>query len=112
MSGHTIRYVVYQDRGWWVAQCLEHDLCTSSKKRDDLPRQIRAQLRLRLAVDRKKGRAPFQGLPTAPSKFWKMYEQAKPMGAFELGEPLVTRLWSMLRRRFPTTHAEVCMAAA
>ena len=107
MSGYSVRYVVFQDRGWWVAQCLEHDLCTSARRQDQLRRKIKAQLRLRLAVDMKKGRAPFEGLPPAPGKFWKMYESASPMGAIEFGTPWVDRLLGALRRKLPTDRKSV-----
>ncbi len=69
----TIRAVVFEDRGRWLAQCLEYDLCTSAKDRKELIRKLTAQLRLQIALDRAKGREPFKALPRAPQKFWDLY---------------------------------------
>lgn len=69
----TIRAVIYQARGRWIAQCLEHDLCTSAGNRSELTRKLSAQLRLQIMLDPGKGKSPFQDLPRAPKEFWDMY---------------------------------------
>lgn len=69
----SIRAVVFQDRGWWVAQCLEYDLCTSAKVRKELTRRLASQLRLQMIIDLAAGKRPFRDLPQAPQRFWNMY---------------------------------------
>lgn len=69
----TIRAVVFESRGWLVAQCLEADLCTSAKDRKELIRNLTAQVRLQITLDLAKGRQPLSALPRAPQKFWDMY---------------------------------------
>lgn len=74
----SIRAVVFQDRGWWVAQCLEYDLCTSAKDRKELTRKLASQLRLQMILDLNRGKRPFQDLPRAPQRFWEMYSGSTP----------------------------------
>ncbi|HEX7185804.1 MAG TPA: hypothetical protein VF756_28525 [Thermoanaerobaculia bacterium] len=78
-SAYFVRAVVFYDREWWVAQCLEHDLCTSSKKREELPRKLIAQLRTQIAADSLRGKRPFEDLPKAPEKFWRLYKKGVPL---------------------------------
>lgn len=74
----SIRAVVFQEGGRWVAQCLEYDLCTSAGDRRELTRKLASQLRLQMMLDLTKGNEPFQGLPRAPQKFWDLYSSSKP----------------------------------
>ena len=108
----TIHVVVFEDRGWWVAQCLEHDLCTSSKDLKDLPRQIASQLRLQMTLDRRGGRQPFEGLPRAPQKFWDLYQQATPHGVVKLEGSLLSRILKVLQSRVPSLQAQLSLAGA
>lgn len=106
----TIHVVVFEDRGWWVAQCLEYDLCTSSKELEDLPKQIASQLRLQVALDRKKGREPFEGLPRSPQKFWDLYEQATPHTVVKLQGSMISRILRSLE--IPDLQAQLSLAGA
>ena len=112
MSDHTtiIHVVVFEDRGWWVAQCLEYDLCTSSKVLEKLPKKIERQLRLQVALDRKHGRQPFEGLPRSPRKFWDLYEQATPHTVVKLEGSIFSRILKSLR--IPNLRAELSLAGA
>jgi hypothetical protein len=111
MNTNTLRVVVFEDRGWWVAQCLEYDLCTSSKNLKDLPRQIASQLRLQVALDRKSGRQPFAALPQAPEKYWDLYEQATPHSVVELKGSVAGRLLKFLRSGVPSFQAQLSLAS-
>lgn len=109
---NTLRVVIFEDTGWWVAQCLEHDLCTSARSLDELPQQIASQLRLQVALDRKSGRPPFAGLPRAPQKYWDLYEQATPHAVVELKGSLLGRLLKFLRSGVPSFQAQLSLAGA
>jgi hypothetical protein len=74
----SIRAVVFQENGRWIAQCLECDLCTSAGDRKELTRKLASQLRLQIILDLAKGNKPFQDLPRAPQKFWEMYASSTP----------------------------------
>ena len=69
----SLRAVVFQEEGTWIAQCLEYDLCTSAKDRRELTRKLASQLRLQMMLDLARGKKPFQDLPRAPQRFWEMY---------------------------------------
>ena len=74
----SIRAVVFQESGRWTAQCLEYDLCTSARDRQELTRKLVSQLRLQIILDLAKGNKPFQDLPRAPQRFWEMYASSTP----------------------------------
>lgn len=106
-STYFVRAVVFYDRGWWVAQCLEHDLCTSSKKREELPRKLIAQLRTQIAADSLRGKRPFEDLPKAPERFWQLYQEGVPM-AFPRQEGWLDRLLGKWRGA-PELRAELAL---
>lgn len=106
----TIHVVVFEDRGWWVAQCLEYDLCTSSKNLKDLPRKIASQLRNQVAMDRRNGRQLFGGLPRSPQKFWNLYQQATPHTVVKLQGSMLSRI--LKSRQIPSFQAQISLAGA
>ena len=93
----TIRAVVFEDRGRWVAQCLEYDLCTSAEDRRELTRKLASQLRLQIMLDRVKGRSPFQGLSRAPQRFWDMYSANAPEEVVQIRGPWLGSLFRAWR---------------
>jgi hypothetical protein len=107
----SIRAVVYQDRGWWVAQCLEYDLGTSAKSRDALPRKLVSVLRVQIAADLECGKQPLQDLPKAPKRFWDMHANGTPIEVVKLTETGLDKLASAERRSSPI-RAQIALAAA
>ena len=108
---YRVRAVIFFDRGWWIAQCLEYNLCTSSKRREDLPRNLMGQLRTQTAADIFHGKRPFETLSTAPKRFWRLYEEGgEPMQV----EPRVDWLDRLLMRfrRAPRLLAEIVTVPA
>lgn len=83
----SIRAVVYRDRGWWVAQCLELDLGASAKTREALPQKLASVLRVQILADLDCGKRPFQDLPKAPKRFWDMHANGTPIQVIELTDP-------------------------
>jgi hypothetical protein len=74
MSSRVVHAVVFEDRGWWVAQCLEHNLTASSKDPLELPKKLETVLRVQIEADLEAGKPPFSTLPPAPRRFWKLLE--------------------------------------
>jgi hypothetical protein len=107
----SIRAVVYEDRGWWVAQCLEFDLGTSAKSRDALPRKLASQIQVQILADLAHGKQPFQDLPKAPKRFWAMHSRGTPIEVVELTESWLDRLTRAWRGRSPV-RAQIALAAA
>jgi len=111
MDAHSshFRAVIFFDRGWWNAQCLEVDLCVSAKTRDALPKKLARRLRGQASLDVSRGKRPFEMLPRSPEKFWRMYSEGKAMGSEKLKEPWLLRAWNAIRG-IPGLRAELTLA--
>ena len=79
MADLKIRAVLFQEEGWWVAQCLEYDIAAQARTQDDLLYELKRILAGRILVSATKGRQPFENLPKAPLRYWAMYEEAEPV---------------------------------
>ena len=78
MRRHVFHVVFFEDRGWWVAQCLERNLAAASKDPKELPHKLEAVLRVQIEADQEAGVEPFSSLPQAPRRFWQMFQSAEP----------------------------------
>ena len=77
MPERAIHAVVFREGEWWVAQCLEHDLVGLARTLEELPDELRRQLRTQVEISLEAGVEPFACLPAAPARYWKMYEAAE-----------------------------------
>jgi len=75
MSHFELHAIVYFEDGWWIAQILEHDLATAARDLQDLPSELERFLQVQIAGSLEAGLKPFQDLPRAPERFWRMYER-------------------------------------
>ena len=78
MSRHVFHVVFFEDRGWWVAQCLERNMVAAAKDLKELPGKLQTVLRVQIEADREAGIEPFTALPQAPRRFWTMFQTAEP----------------------------------
>ncbi|HYO14606.1 MAG TPA: hypothetical protein VE685_15530 [Thermoanaerobaculia bacterium] len=78
MLEQTIRAVVYKEGDWWVIRCLEYGFVTVTKRREDVPSEIRRFVLVQVAASLKYGIEPFRGYAPAPRRYWEMYEKANP----------------------------------
>jgi len=76
MRRHVFHVIFYQDRGWWVAQCLERNLAAAAKDRRELPSTLETVLKVQIEADEEAGVEPFTTLPQAPRRFWQMFQNA------------------------------------
>lgn len=76
METYRFRVVVFREDDWWVAQCLEHDLATNARSLSDLVYEVERALVSQIAVNAGSDVDPFAGIPKAPRKYWKMFEEA------------------------------------
>src|SRR5947199_1767647 len=65
----ALRAVIFFDRGWWVAQCLDYDVCVSARSREKLPRKLLRRLQSRAVFDISHGLSPFQTVSKALETF-------------------------------------------
>ena len=79
MDQITIRVLLYRSETspWWIAQCLEYDLATAAKRLEDLPAELERFLTGQITASLEAGIEPFEGLPAAPKRFWRRYEEAR-----------------------------------
>ena len=64
----SLRVVIFHEQETWVAQCLEHDLCTQAADLTALQRRLRATLHAAAGRD-------LASLPAAPAHFIAMWER-------------------------------------
>jgi len=93
MPDLKLRAVLFQEEGWWVAQCLEFDVAAQARTQADVVYELERILVGRFLVSAEKRCEPFAGVPPAPRRYWTMFEQAEPVpleavpvrqGAFEI----------------------------
>ena len=72
----VLHAVLFEDRGWWVAQCLEHNLTASSKNPRELLQKLERVLKVQIEADLEAGKPPFSALPGAPRRFWTLFQSA------------------------------------
>jgi hypothetical protein len=73
-ESETIRVIVFQDNGMWVAQCLEHDIGAQAKDIDTLTARLEVVLRTEFKASMEKYGKPFAGIDPAPERFHLMWE--------------------------------------
>ncbi len=72
----TIHAVVFKEGEWWIAQCLEYDLCTAQERLEDIPAELHRVVNLLILASHERGIEPFYGYSEAPRRFWHLYEAA------------------------------------
>src|SRR5436305_14448860 len=78
MPSNVLHAVLFEDRGWWVAQCLEHNLTASSKDPLELQKKLEYVVKVQFDADLEAGKAPFSTLPPSPRRFWTLFQSAEP----------------------------------
>ncbi len=73
MPSFQISAVLFEEGGWWAAQCLEYDIAAQARTLADLRYELERVLLSHVVVATELGRAPFEGLGPAPQRFWDMY---------------------------------------
>lgn len=76
-----VRTVIFKEGDWWVAQCLEFDIATQAKTLKDLAYELQRVLVGHMVVCKQEGIAPFEYLPKAPEKYWKMFGEGLELSA-------------------------------
>jgi len=73
-ESETIRVIVFQDNGMWVAQCLEYDIGAQAKDIDTLNARLEVVLRAEFEASMKKHGKRFAGIGPAPQRFHLMWD--------------------------------------
>ena len=78
-SDSRVRAVLFEEQGWWVAQCLEVNVATQARTLQDLQFELERILVGYLVVAKENDAEPFENLRRAPKRFWRMYEEGSPV---------------------------------
>jgi hypothetical protein len=73
-SAITFRVVMFKSGDSWVAQCLEHDIAAQAKTPQDVPYQLERAIVGHLAIAKHQVLVPFENVPKAPERYWKMFK--------------------------------------
>ncbi len=60
----------------WIAQCLEYDIMSQGKTILEVKDRLARKIVATLCLCEEKGKRAFEGIPSAPQKFWDMFEAA------------------------------------
>lgn len=71
----TIRAIVFQDHGQWVAQCIEVDVAAQGVNVDEAVERLEAALTYEADYTRKRFGTSFKGIDPAPAYFEQMWEK-------------------------------------
>lgn len=79
-----IRVLIFQDHGWWCAQCLEVDIGAQAENLKDLMHRLSLTMTVEEKVTTERNGAPFKGIDPAPAEFFQRWEDAS--GSFTPNE--------------------------
>ncbi|GEM_PF-1539033 len=72
----TLRFVLFEEEGAWVAMCLERYIGTQGSTEEEAKRGLQIVYRAELDESLARTGKPFGGIPVAPDRFWKMHESS------------------------------------
>ncbi len=70
----TIRVIVFQDGGLWVAQCLEYDIGAQAQDVDTLMSRFEVTFKTELKESMVRHGKPLAGIDRAPERFHRMWD--------------------------------------
>lgn len=102
----TVRVLLFQQDGQWIAQCLEHDITAQGETLEEARRGWEHTLVGYLCLSEENGVKPLANVPRAPKFYWDRFEQADqivPRSKPDIKFPIVAR-----QRLFPgEMHASI-----
>lgn len=88
MKTIRVRAVLFQEAGWWCAQCLEHDIATQARTLTELKAELGKALAIHAELAVERGQEPFAFLPKAPDRYFQMYEAFEKTNGSEDATPI------------------------
>ena len=101
MKTIRIRVVMFQESGWWCAQCLEYDIATQAPTIEKLKQELELALTVHADLALERGQEPFQILPRAPERYFQMYDAFERSNGAE----------DVKSFRAPSNDADTCINA-
>ena len=72
----SLRVVFVREGDYWIAQCLEYDIVAQSNSLNRLPSAFVLAFASHMAVRKALNQKPFEGVPSAPKKYFGIFERA------------------------------------
>ena len=76
-SAATLRVVVFQEDGFWVAQCLEHDIGAQAPSLDELQKRFELTVKAEIMRTLEATGAPLRGIDPAPRYFHDLWDRCR-----------------------------------
>jgi len=74
---YKLSVLFIEDTEGWSAQVLEHDIATQADTLEDLFYEVERILISHVALATADGRAPFEGIPPAPTRYWEIFRNSE-----------------------------------
>lgn len=79
-----LNFLIFKDCEWWVAQCIEYDIAAQARTLKDVEYEIQRVIIGRIAAAGELKIDPFEGLPSAPEEYRRIFEDANKTLRVEL----------------------------
>ena len=92
MGHKKVRVVLYEESGWWVAQCLEYDIRVQAKTMPQVQENIAIALEATWQDSKDRHGKPFAHVNPAPEEFermWKGRTASVPPRTLQQQHPMV-----------------------
>ena len=72
-----VRVIVFQEEDAWVAQVLEHDICTQSDSYETLLEELPTIISAHAILSIENGMEPLEDIPPAPRNFLDLWNEKR-----------------------------------
>jgi hypothetical protein len=79
LKSQTLRVLLLNEKGGWVAQCLEHDIAAQGTSIKDAISSFVDVFGGQITLDLKANREPLSGKKEAPSWYWRAFREAEQL---------------------------------
>ncbi|MFH1934290.1 MAG: hypothetical protein ABIN18_22285 [Pseudomonadota bacterium] len=64
-----VNILIFQEKGWWVAQCIEYDIVAQARTLKDVQNEFQRIFCGRISIAEQLGLKPFEDIPPAPEAY-------------------------------------------
>jgi hypothetical protein len=100
-----IRFLLFEHKDGWSAQCLEYGFATQAETLSDLYYEIESVIVGHITVSARLGSRPFEEFGRAPQKYWDMFDRA-PL-KLELPREIRIKVFEKLQDEVPATELRI-----
>ena len=65
--------LLFKEDDWWIAQCLEYDLCSQAKTPEDVLYEFERVLLAQMLISTEANEELLAGIEPAPEEYWKRF---------------------------------------